>query len=66
MTDQDYIHLEALLSKMRAELGDRYTISPDYLFDGYQIATFDSESGLLKKSEIAATLKGAVEKILKK
>ena len=64
MTDQDFQQLESILGKLRGQLGDRYALSPDYLFDGYHIATFDSKSCLLKKSEIAATLKGAVEKIL--
>lgn len=63
MTDQDYIQLETLLGKLRSHLGDRYTLSPDCLFDGYHIATFD-ESGLLVKSVTAATLKEAVENIL--
>lgn len=64
MTEQDFQQLETLLGKLRSHLGDRYAISPDYLFDGYHIATFDVASGLPKKSEIAATLKQAVEKIL--
>ena len=62
MTEQDYNHLELLLSKLALELKDRYCIIPNHINDGVYIGIYGS-SGVLTKEVNAPDIKMAVEKI---
>lgn len=65
MTDQDYNHLELLLSKLGLHLGRRFAIIPGYLQDGVHLATYN-ESGALEDEAVCVDLKAAVEQIKNK
>lgn len=63
MTEQDYNHLEALLSKLHLELGCKYCILPSAHNDMPSIATY-KDDGSIDQSEIGPNIQEVV-KIIK-
>jgi hypothetical protein len=47
MDSNDYLKLEELLGKLRTEVGKKYCIIPDYVQDGFCIATYDSQGDII-------------------
>jgi hypothetical protein len=63
MDKKDYLMLEELLGKLRAEIGNRYCIIPDHVQDGFCIAVYDNNKGNLLGHYSSYDLKSTVEKI---
>lgn len=71
MTDQEYTELEILLGKLRGVIGQQFIIMPNYVFDGFYIATYhpyemykkDEKSGTVDKEVSGPTIKSLIEKL---
>ena len=62
MTEQDYNHLELLLSKLSLELKHRYCIIPQHINDGVLIGIY-GENGVLLKEANGIDIKSTIQKL---
>lgn len=61
MSNEEYKQLELLLDKLEAEIGDKFSIIPRYVHDGYNIAVYSKETGMRRKQRIGPSIKETVE-----
>lgn len=61
ISDEEYKQLELLLDKLEAEVGDKFSIIPRYIHDGYHMAVYSKETGMRLKQRTGPSIKETVE-----
>lgn len=63
MSKEEYKQLEHLLDLLEAEVGDKISIIPRYVHDGYHMSVYSKETGMRLKQATGPTIKDTVDKL---